>query len=105
MLHRMAVVSAGTILHTLECQTRKAIAIIDLVEPIPDSTEEQEKLLQVKVTNFLALSNFNVFLWYLRKYMRLLDIHRLIWKKVLLASLPLTFILDQDHNWQLLPDL
>lgn len=48
MLHRMAVVSAGTILHTLECQTNKAIEIADLVEPIPESTEEQEKLLQVK---------------------------------------------------------
>lgn len=47
MLHRMSVFSAKTILGTLECQTNKATQITDLVKPIPESTEEQEKLLQV----------------------------------------------------------
>lgn len=48
MLHRMAVVSAKTILHTLQSQTSKVVEIKDLVQPIPESIEEQEKLLQVK---------------------------------------------------------
>lgn len=47
MLHRMSVYSAEMILFTLEDQTDKIIHIKDLVQPIPDSTEEQEKILQV----------------------------------------------------------
>ena len=48
MLHKMAVVSADAILETFEYQTNLVIEITDLVQPIPDSTEEQESLLQVK---------------------------------------------------------
>lgn len=43
----MAVIAAETILHTLEIQTNKDIEITDLVKPIPETIEEQEKLLQV----------------------------------------------------------
>lgn len=51
MLHRLSVSSAGVILHTLECQTDKFITVTDLVQPIPESTEEQEQLLQVYLQN------------------------------------------------------
>lgn len=51
MLHRLSVSSAGVILRTLECQTDKFITVTDLVQPIPESTEEQEQLLQVYLQN------------------------------------------------------
>ena len=46
----MTFFSAREILHTLQCQTEKPIHVKDIVQPIPDTIEEQEKLLQVPIT-------------------------------------------------------
>ena len=43
----MTVFSAKDILHTLQWQTEKIFEVKDLVQPIPDTIEEQEQLLQV----------------------------------------------------------
>ena len=53
MLHKMTVFSARDILHTLQYQTEKRIHIQDLVKPIPDTIEDQEKLLQVLWVNWI----------------------------------------------------
>ena len=52
MLHRMCVFSAEVLLDILEDQTNQTVHIKDLVQPIPESTEEQEKFLQVCVVLF-----------------------------------------------------
>ena len=49
MLHRMSVHSAEKILFTLEDQTTQIIQVQDLIKSIPESIEEQEKLLQVSI--------------------------------------------------------
>lgn len=50
MLHDLSVSSAKSILETLEQQTAKSISIGELVQPIPDTIEEQEQLLQVLIS-------------------------------------------------------
>jgi hypothetical protein len=47
MLHRTSIFSAEIILSTLEDQTSQTIHVKDIVPPIPENVEEQEKLLQV----------------------------------------------------------
>lgn len=50
----MCVFSAATILHTLEFQTSKVIEILDIVQPIPEKIEDQEKVLQVKTGIYIG---------------------------------------------------
>lgn len=52
----MSVFSAETIFSTLEEQTDQVTPVKDIVQPIPESTEEQEKLLQVQ-SNWLIRTN------------------------------------------------
>ena len=47
MLHDLTVKSTTHILSVLEAQTTKDAQITDLVQELPDSIEEQEKMLQV----------------------------------------------------------
>lgn len=55
MLHRMSVFSAEVILLILEDQTSQIIHVEDIVQPIPESTEEQEKLLRVSFSMMFLL--------------------------------------------------
>ncbi len=50
MLHKLSVYSVKTVLHHLKSKTVKFIEIEDLVQPIPDSIEEQESILQVIIS-------------------------------------------------------
>ena len=47
MLHSLSVNSAKEVLKIFQQQTLKTIEITDLVEPIPDTIEELEQMLQV----------------------------------------------------------
>lgn len=47
MLHNLVVTSASTVLDVLQEQTRKDIAVDNLVDGIPEDIEEQERILQV----------------------------------------------------------
>ena len=47
MLHKMFVFSAETIFSTLNDQINQPVDLKEFLQPIPDSIEEQEKVLQV----------------------------------------------------------
>ena len=50
MLHDLSVRSASSILTVLQDQVSESVDMFDLVQPIPDDIEEQEKALQVSRT-------------------------------------------------------
>ena len=47
MLHNLVVASASAVLGVLQEQTKKDIAVDNLVDGIPEDIEEQERILQV----------------------------------------------------------
>lgn len=47
MLHNLVVASASAVLGVLQEQTKKDIAIVKLVDSIPEDIDEQERILQV----------------------------------------------------------
>ena len=47
MLHRLSIYSVETVLKTFQRRISNSVQIKDLVQPIPESIEEQEKILQV----------------------------------------------------------
>ena len=47
MLHSLTLHSCDGLLHVLQSQLVKAVEVKDIVKPIPEDVEEQEKILQV----------------------------------------------------------
>ena len=58
MLHDLTVKSTTHILSVLKAQTAKDAQIVDLVRELPDSIEEQEKMLQVLTHALLTISHY-----------------------------------------------